>query len=207
MPRWTFLAPIGAQKVQRTQIRPPRGRGSVPGGRGRRRFRLLLGLLRLFGRLAVAAAAVLRRRRAVGRPSRALLLAVVGVVEARALEVDRDRVEDAVHRRPADLALRDRVVAHALEHLEGVALLAAVLVDRHGTLSIGVPAGLKAASQAARRASPCGGAGAGSSSSRETRIDCHTSQAATWPVARSASETIAANLPHARDGWNANFRY
>src|SRR3954462_626890 len=151
MPRWTFLAPIGAQKVQRTQIRPPRGRGSVPGGRGRRRFRLLLGLLRLLGRLAVAAA-VLRRRRAVGRPSRALLLAVVGVVEARALEVDRDRVEDAVHRRPADLALRDRIVAHALQHLEGVALLAAVLVDRHGTLSIGVPAGPKWAPQAARRA-------------------------------------------------------
>src|SRR5213078_3117951 len=40
-----------------------------------------------------------------------------------------------------DVALRDRIVAHALEHLEGVTVLAAVLVDGHGTLSIGVPPG------------------------------------------------------------------
>ena len=59
---------------------------------------------------------------------------------------------------------------------------------------------LKPRCQAARRASWCGGAGASRSSSRETRIDCQTSQAATWLVARSAIETISFNLPHTRDG-------
>jgi ketosteroid isomerase-like protein len=37
------------------------------------------------------------------------------------------------------VADRERVVGHALHHLERVASLAAILVDRHGTLSIGVP--------------------------------------------------------------------
>src|SRR4051812_28222839 len=57
--------------------------------------------------------------------------------------MDRDRVEDALHGSAADLTLRHGVVAHALQHLKGVALVAAVLVDRHGTLSIGVPGGAK----------------------------------------------------------------
>ena len=54
------------------------------------------------------------------------------------------------------------------------------------------------ARQAALRAS-CGGAGAVRSSSRETRIDCQTSHAAMWLVARTAIVTIAANLPHVVD--------
>ena len=57
--------------------------------------------------------------------------AVVGRVEARALEVHRDRVEDALDRRPALLAPRHGVLGHALEDLELVPVAAAVLVDRH----------------------------------------------------------------------------
>jgi hypothetical protein len=53
--------------------------------------------------------------------------------------VDRDRVEDALHGRSVLVTDRERVVGHALHHLERVAALAAILVNRHGTLSIGVP--------------------------------------------------------------------
>jgi LCP family protein required for cell wall assembly len=74
-----------------------------------------------------------------GAPADGLLLAVVGRVEARALEVDGGRVEDLLDRRLADLAGGQRIVAHSLHHVEGVAVVAAVLVDRHGTLSIRVP--------------------------------------------------------------------
>src|SRR5205085_3309187 len=63
--------------------------------------------------------------------ARALAGAVVGVVEARSLEVDRDRVEHPLHRCLAGPAREHGIVGHALHHLEGVALLAAVLVDRH----------------------------------------------------------------------------
>ena len=68
-----------------------------------------------------------------------LVLAVVRVVEARPLEVHRHRVEHPLNRRAVLLAGRERVVGHALHHLERVPSLAAILVDRHGTLSIGVP--------------------------------------------------------------------
>src|SRR4051812_47687906 len=62
----------------------------------------------------------------------ALGRAVVRVVEARALEVHGDGVEDARHRRAALLALRDGSVGDLLHHLEQVPVLAAKLVDRHG---------------------------------------------------------------------------
>ena len=63
----------------------------------------------------------------------ALGRAVVGVVEARALEVHGDRVEDALDRRAARLAGRGHGrVGDLLHHLEQVPVLAAVLVDRHG---------------------------------------------------------------------------
>ena len=61
----------------------------------------------------------------------ARLARVVGGVEARALEVDGDRVEDPLDRRAALLARGHRVVRHRLEDLELVAVAAAVLVDRH----------------------------------------------------------------------------
>ena len=61
-----------------------------------------------------------------------LLALVVGVVEARSLEVHCDRVEDALDRRPAFLAGGDGIVGHALEDLEGWPFSAAVFVDRHG---------------------------------------------------------------------------
>src|SRR5262249_22066051 len=93
----------------------------------------------------------LRRRLAARRPTLALL-AVVRVVEARSLEVDRHRVEDALDGGVAGAAARDGVLAHSLHHLEGVPLLAAVLVDRHGTLSIGVLAAAPARFPAAFRA-------------------------------------------------------
>ena len=52
-----------------------------------------------------------------------------------------DRVEDPLNGRSVLLADGQRVVCHALHHLERVASLAAILVNRHGTLSIGVPEG------------------------------------------------------------------
>ena len=75
---------------------------------------------------------------------------VVGRVEARALEVDRDRMQHPLCGRAAHLALGERVVRELLEHLEAVVVLASVLVDRHlkasytstgtpGTLRPGVP--------------------------------------------------------------------
>ena len=68
-----------------------------------------------------------------GRVHLALALgrAVVRVVEARALEVDGDRVEHPLHRRAAVLADRDGRSLDLLHHLEEVPVLAAVLVDRH----------------------------------------------------------------------------
>src|SRR4051794_10593698 len=61
----------------------------------------------------------------------ALLLAVVGVVEAGALEVDRGRVQDAHRRGTALLALGERLVGHLLDHVEDVAVVAFVLIDGH----------------------------------------------------------------------------
>ena len=66
----------------------------------------------------------------------------------------RDRVEDALDRGAAGGAARQRVVGHPLHHLEGVALLAAVLVDGHGTPSIGVP------NRGSKRLASAGGRGA-----------------------------------------------
>ena len=74
----------------------------------------------------------------VGTPA-ALLLAVVGVVEARALEVDGGRVEDAHRGGAADLALGERLVGHPLDHVEDVPVLAFVLVDRHGGRRLSQP--------------------------------------------------------------------
>ena len=45
--------------------------------------------------------------------------------------MDGDRVKDALDRRAAHLALGHRVVGHRLDDLEAVAVVAAVLVDRH----------------------------------------------------------------------------
>src|SRR5690349_14048747 len=46
--------------------------------------------------------------------ARALTGAVIGVVEARALEMNRHRAEHALHGRRTGLATRHRIVAHAL---------------------------------------------------------------------------------------------
>src|SRR5207237_10924389 len=79
-----------------------------------------------------------RRRAVLRRVLRAVLALaaaapVVGRVEARAFEVDRDRVQHPLDRTlPADLTRRRRRIGHALEELENVALRAFVLVDRHG---------------------------------------------------------------------------
>ena len=68
----------------------------------------------------------------------AALAAVVGVVEARALEVDGGREEHLAHLAAAHLALGERVVGHALGHLELVpAVVAAILIDRHESTSLG----------------------------------------------------------------------
>src|SRR5215218_891789 len=100
-----------------------RRRGGGGGG-----VRLLgVRLVLLLGVLLVGAVArgLLRLALALGR-------AVVRVVEARALEVDRLGVEDALDRRAALLARGHGWVGHLLHHLEEVPVLAAVLVDRHG---------------------------------------------------------------------------
>ena len=73
---------------------------------------------------------------------RAVAPAVVRVVEARALEVDRRRVQHLLDGRATFDALRQRVVAHALHDVEQVPVGAAVLVDRHAfsipTLALGI---------------------------------------------------------------------
>jgi len=72
--------------------------------------------------------------RRTGLPLARLLLpaAVVGRVEARALEVDRDREQSLLDRpRTADGTRRRRRVGHLLEELERVPVRAAVLVDGH----------------------------------------------------------------------------
>src|SRR5262249_60483369 len=57
---------------------------------------------------------------------------IVRRVEAGALEVDGDRVEDTLDGlRPADLALLGRRLADPLEQLENVSVRTTVLVDRH----------------------------------------------------------------------------
>ena len=59
-------------------------------------------------------------------------LAVVGRVEARALVVDRDRIENDLERRStAHVALLGHGRSHRLEALKRVPVRAAVLVDRH----------------------------------------------------------------------------
>src|SRR6478735_6404439 len=77
--------------------------------------RLRIGALRLLGLLRAL-------RRGVAVLAAALLPAVVGVVEARALEVDRDRVQDPLGGRPALLALGQRLVGHLLDHVEDVSV-------------------------------------------------------------------------------------
>ena len=87
----------------------------------------------------------------------------------------RDGVEHALDRRSAGGALGDRVVGHALHHLEGVALLAAVLVDRHRRAEYRC---------ALRPYCASGGSGESRSRSSDLRLECHTSQAARWPIGR-----------------------
>ena len=89
------------------------------GRRGRRRVARRAG--------AAGVAAVARGALRAG----ALAAAVVGGVEARALEVDGGRAQDLVHRGGADLAGLERRVREALEGLELVTIRTAVLVDRH----------------------------------------------------------------------------
>src|ERR671935_759966 len=88
------------------------------------------GLIRglLLAALVLGLAGVLFLPRAVGARA---LARVVGGVEPGALEVDRDRAEDTLDRRLAHLAEADRIVRHALEGLEGVAVSAPVFVDGH----------------------------------------------------------------------------
>ncbi len=75
------------------------------------------------------------------------IAAVVGRVEAGALVVHRDGMEDQLQRRlPAHLAGRRPGLRHAVEHLEQMTVRAAVLVDRHGSgkASTGLGASLAA---------------------------------------------------------------
>ena len=73
---------------------------------------------------------------------RAVAPAVVGVVEAGSLEVDRRRVQHLLDGCATFDALRQRIVAHALHDVEQVPVGAAVLVDRHAfsipTLALGI---------------------------------------------------------------------
>src|SRR3954453_8410073 len=94
------------------------------GGRARTRIGLLVGL---FGVVLVGAGVGGRRRLAV-----ALGRAVIGVVEAGALEVHGHWVEYALYGGSADLALGHGTVGHLLHHVEVMAVLAAVLVNGHG---------------------------------------------------------------------------
>src|SRR5437764_10334574 len=105
----------------------------------------LRGLLRLAlararrGRLPGLRVTLRLPRLAVGRGLRPLargrLLAasIVGRVEARDLEMDRDGMQDTRRRGPAHLALGDGVVGDALHHLEAVPVATSVLVDRHAS--------------------------------------------------------------------------
>src|SRR3954451_15812614 len=107
-----------------------RGRG------GRLLVRLgVLRLLRLLRLLRVGAAVRARLGRA--------LAGVVGGVEAGALEVHRNGVEDSLDRRAALLARGHGIVRDRLEDLELMTVAAAVLVDRHAIrLSQPAPAAL-----------------------------------------------------------------
>src|SRR5918997_5949572 len=63
------------------------------------------------------------------------LLAVIGGVEARALERDADRVGGLPDRRAALHAGGKRVFGQLLHHVKDVTVLALVLVDRHSASS------------------------------------------------------------------------
>ena len=102
--------------------------------------------------------------------------------------MDGHRVEDPLHRRPVLLAELEGIVRHALHHLERVASLAAILVDGHGTLSIGVPE--KGDAQAFS-----GGLGLSRSSRRDTRAACQTIHAVMCEIGRRAKPTIYATVP------------
>src|SRR5262249_17761964 len=97
---------------------------------------LLLGLRFRLGLATLAAAG----RAAVAVLLRGLPLAVVGRVEAGALVVDRDRVEDELDgSRAALVALFRRRGGDGLEALEMVPVGAAVLVDRHSVRTVPAP--------------------------------------------------------------------
>ena len=96
--------------------------------------------------------------------------------------MDGHGVEHALDGRSVLLAELQRVVGHALHHLERVASLAAILVDRHGTLSIGVPEGTLRRSAA--------GFGLSRSSSSETRAACQMIHAVRCEIGRRAIPTI-----------------
>ena len=87
-------------------------------------------------------------------------------------------------RAAALLARLDRVVGHALHDLERVALLAAVLVDRHWHSQY------TSAKNGFFQAF-LGGLGLSRSSSSDTRAACHTIQAVRWEIGRKAIPTIS----------------
>ncbi len=140
-------APSGRAAASAGATNPPSGDGAsrrsdemtaVPPGRqpllglgGLRPGGLRLGLVRL--RLLAGVPARLAAAIAVRRARTPVAAPVIGRVEARALEVDRSRIEH-LRDRPcaADLAHLGRRIRHALEQLEGVAVWAAIFVDRHG---------------------------------------------------------------------------
>src|SRR5579884_938108 len=118
-------ARLGSLRARLRHWQPELREGLVARGRSRglRLGRLGVALRGLGLRLAAARVAFLRRR---------LALAVVGRVEARALVVDRDRVEHELDRRHvADVAALGRGRRHRLEALERMPVRAAVLVNRH----------------------------------------------------------------------------
>src|SRR6266511_1511440 len=91
-----------------------------------------LGLGDLLDVLLVALLGVGRLVAVAGGLLLAPAASVVGRVEGGALEVHRDRLEDALERALAALfACLRRGVAHALEDLEDVPLRTLVLVDGH----------------------------------------------------------------------------
>ena len=98
-----------------------------------------------------------RRRLAEEPPASPILLrgralAVIGRVEARALVVDRHRVEDELQRRcAAHLARLRRRRGHRLEALERVAFGAAVLVDRHRRRTVATHPAASIRARGARR--------------------------------------------------------
>src|SRR6478736_9483713 len=133
--------------ARRTSVALGGGRAPArarPGARGRGgRTRRRAGSVRAAraGRGSVAGALPTALAAALGSLG-AVPAAVVGVVEAGALEVNRRGVQHLLHGCAAVDARGERIVAHPLHHVEQMPVLAAVLVDRHlfsiPTLALGI---------------------------------------------------------------------